>query len=120
MDPTSIITTASTLAYHNLIETCKSEATRSVYVKAIKYFMAYLRLQPGCYANLLPPYKDPKDIQTDICNFITSLKKRQASYATISLYVAAINKFYLMNDVMVVNWKKVSSFMGEHELTIQD
>ena len=40
--------------------------------------------------------------------------KKGAAYATFSLYVAAINKFYSINDI-TLNWKKISSFMGEHE-----
>ena len=40
-------------------------------------------------------------------------------YATISLYVATINKFYSMNDI-TLNWKKISSFMGEHEKVTDD
>jgi hypothetical protein len=43
--------------------------------------------------------KDAKLIQMDICDFITHLKVNHSA-ACVSAYVAAINKFYSMNDVM--------------------
>jgi hypothetical protein len=107
----------ATLAYHNFVETCRSPATRKGYVKALTYFMSYLHLQPDAYDKLLE--KDPKLIQMDVCDFVSYLRKKGAAYATISMYVAAINKFYSMNDVML-NWKKVYSFMGEHEKVLED
>jgi hypothetical protein len=61
------------LAYHNFVDTCRSQATRRVYVKALRYFMGYLRLSLQAYDKLLD--KDPKFIQMDICDFITFMKK---------------------------------------------
>ena len=40
--------------------------------------------------------------------------------ACVSTYVAAIGKFYTMNDVTTLNWKKIKSFMGEHEKVVED
>ena len=62
---------------------------------------------------------DPKISQMNVCDFVTYLRKRGNAYATISLYVAQINKFYSMNDI-TLNWKKISSFMGEHEKVTDD
>lgn len=110
------------MAYRNLVETCRSEATKKGYVKVLGYFMAYLnlKLEPDSYDRLLEIAKlDPKLTQVQICDFVSSLKKRGAAYATISMYIAALNKFYSMNDV-TLNWKKVNSYMGEHELTTED
>jgi hypothetical protein len=110
---------AATLAYRNFTETCRSEATRRGYVKALTYFMTYLCLPSDAYDKLLPPEKDPKIIQMDVCDFVSYLRKKGIAYATISMYTAAINKFYSMNDV-TLNWKKVYSFMGEHEKVSED
>jgi integrase len=41
------------------------------------------------------------------------------SSAAVSAYVAAINKFYSMNDVSL-NWKKINSYRGEHEKVAED
>jgi hypothetical protein len=65
--------TDPSLAYHNFVDTCRSQATRRVYVKALHYFMGYLRLSLQAYDKLLD--KDPKFIQMDICDFITFMKK---------------------------------------------
>jgi integrase len=80
--------------------------------------MDYLKIPSGSYDRLLD--KDPKLIQMDICDFITYLRKRGNSSATVSTYVAGIAKFYLINDVTTLNWKKIKSFMGEHEKVAED
>jgi integrase len=116
--PTTTISskTDSSLAYRNFVDTCRSEATRSVYIKALRYFMGYLRLPSQAYDKLLD--KDPKSIQMDICDFITFLRKEHSS--AVTLYVAALNKFYAMNDVTTLNWKKIHSFEGEREKQTED
>ncbi|MFZ0697637.1 MAG: tyrosine-type recombinase/integrase [Nitrososphaeraceae archaeon] len=91
--------------------------TRQHYVKGLGYFMDYLHLPHDAYDKLLE--KDPKHIQMDICDFVTYLRKRGNASASVSVYVAAVNKFYAMNDI-ILNWKKIRSFMGEHEKTVED
>jgi integrase len=88
-----------------------------MYSKALGYFMSYLRLSPGDYDKLLD--KDPKSIQMDICDFVNFMKKEHSS-STVSLYLAALNKFFAMNDITTLNWKKIHSFEGEKEKTIED
>lgn len=91
--------------------------TRQHYIKALHYFMTYLHIPLDAYDKLLE--KDPKHIQMDICDFVTYLRKKGLSSASVSVYVAAVNKFYAMNDI-VLNWKKIRSFMGEYEKTVED
>lgn len=110
----------SALAYHNFIETCRSPATRDVYLKSLHYFMDYQKIShmtDDQYEKLLE--KDPKLIQIDVCNFITYLRKKNLSSAAVSVYVASVSKFYAMNDI-TLNWKKIKSFMGEHEKVAED
>jgi hypothetical protein len=107
----------SSLALRNLSQTCKSPSTREVYVKVLNYFIDYLKLQTNDYGKLLE--LDTKTIQMHICDFITFLWQSNCSYATVSLYVAAIRKFYDMNDLSL-NWRKVRQFMGEHEKIVED
>jgi hypothetical protein len=114
---TTTTTTVASLAYRNFIDTCRSRATRKVYIKALRYFMGYLRLPLQVYDKLLD--KDPKSIQMDICDFISYLRKEHSS-ATVTLYVAALNKFFAMNDVTTLNWKKIHSFEGEKEKQTED
>ena len=91
--------------------------TRQHYVKGLGYFMDYLHLSHDAYDKLLE--KDPKHIQMDICDFVTYLRKRGNASASVSVYVAAVNKFYAMNDI-ILNCKKIRIFMGEHEKTVED
>ena len=79
--------------------------------------MDYLHLPSEGYDKLLE--KDIKTIQMNVCDFIVHLRKRGLSSASVSAYVAAVNKFYAMNDI-ILNWKKIRSFMGEHEKTVED
>jgi integrase len=105
-------------AYRCFVDTCRSEATRTAYVRALGFFMDYLKIPRGSYDRLLN--KDPKLIQMDICDFITHLRRRGNASASISAYVAAVSKFYVINDVTTLNWKKIKSFMGEHEKVVED
>jgi integrase len=105
-------------AYRCFVDTCRSEATRTGYVRALGFFMDYLKIPRGSYDRLLD--KDPKLIQMDICDFITHLRRRGNASASISAYIAAISKFYVINDVTTLNWKKIKSFMGEHEKVVED
>jgi hypothetical protein len=104
-------TSTSNMVYRQFVDTCRSEATRSRYVQALHYFMSYLHLQVDAYDKLIE--NDPKISQMNVCDFVTYLRKRGAAYATISLYVAAINKFYSMNDI-TLNWKKTCNVHNYH------
>jgi hypothetical protein len=88
-----------------------------MYSKALQYFMSYLRLSQQDYDKLLD--KDPKSIQMDICDFVTFMKKEHSS-ATVALYLAALNRFFSMNDILTLNWKKIHSFEGEKEKQTED
>ena len=106
----------SALAYRNFVDTCRTLATRRVYVKALRYFVDYLHLPPEAYDRLLD--QDTKITQMNICDYVSYLRK-QKSPATVSAYVAAIRKFYSMNDVQL-NWTKIHSFEGEKEKQAED
>jgi integrase len=78
--------------------------------------MAYLHLSPEAYDRLLD--QDPKVTHMNICDYVSFLRK-QKSPATVSSYVAAIRKFYSMNDIQL-NWDKIHSFEGEKEKQAED
>ena len=119
MTVTELLSSSSTsLAFRNFIQTCKSPETRHAYIKALYRFMDYLQIPRSEYDKLLE--KDPKIIQMDICDYITFLRENHASPATISLKVAALAKFYTMNDMISLNWKKIKSFEPEKEKVAED
>ena len=108
----------SEIAYRCFVDTCRSPATRDIYISALSFFMSYLKLPSGAYDKLLD--KDHKLIQMDICDFITHLRRRGNSSATVATYTAALNRFYVINDVTTLNWKKIKSYFAEHEKTAED
>ena len=105
------------IVYRNFVDACKP-MTRVLYVQALHYFMDYLRVSRGDYDKLVE--KDPKLIQMDIIDFIKSLGKRGLSYATISTCAGATRKFYDMNDIITLNWKKIRNYIGDHEKVAED
>ena len=104
--------------YREFVDSIKSPASRTLYLQALHYFMDYLRIPRDNYDRLLD--KDPKLIQMDIRDFIEFLKNKKLSFATIASYVAAIHKFYVQNDIVTLNWKKIKSFMPDHEKVAED
>jgi hypothetical protein len=91
--------------------------------------MSYLRLPSEAFDILLD--KDPKIIQMDICDYVIHLKKSGIivihlkksgiiAPRSIQAYLAALHKFYVMNDVTKLNWTKIHSFLGENEKQTED
>jgi site-specific recombinase XerD len=90
-----------------------------MYIKALRYYMHYLQLSPEAYDKLLVlADQDSKLTQMNICDYVSFLRK-QKSPATVSAYIAAIRKFYAMNDIQL-NWDKIHSFEGEKEKQSED
>ena len=108
----------SEIAYRCFVDTCRSPATRDIYISALSFFMSYLKLPSGAYDKLLD--KDHKLIQMDICDFITHLKKTWKLFGHSRHLYAALNRFYVINDVTTLNWKKIKSYFAEHEKTAED
>ena len=107
---------SSSIAYHNFINTCRSAYTRKCYQKSIEYFMKFLKVDN--WDDILE--SDPKIIQRNICDYIMFMKSRNLVPKTIGIYVAAIRKFYDMNDIITLNWKKIHSFEPEPESRTED
>lgn len=103
--------------YRNFIHSLRSSATKTDYTRALKYFMDFLKLDHNDYSSLLP--SDPKLIQSNIIDFLIFLREKNKAPNTIHSYLAAIKRFYDMNDV-VLNWKKVKSFQGDFYKIVDD
>jgi hypothetical protein len=81
--------------------------------------MSYLRLPSEAFDRLLD--MDPKIIQMDICDYVIHLKKSGIiAPRSIQAYLAALHRFYVMNDVTQLNWTKIHSFFGENEKQTED
>lgn len=108
----------SSIAYRNFVDTCRSALTRKIYIKSLQYYMRYLRLADDDYDKLL--HEDTKIPQTNICDYISYLRKQKdMAPKSISRYVSAVRKFYVMNDIQL-NWEKIHSFEPEDERRAED
>ena len=103
-------------AYRNFVNTCRSPVTRKHYTKSLEYFAKFLKLDD--YDRILE--MDPKLLQMNICDYVVFLRSNNLAPRTIASYVAAIRKFFDMNDVISLNWKKIHSFEPEPERRTED
>jgi integrase len=104
-------------AYRNFVCSARSVATKNSYTKALRQYMRFKGLT--VCEQLLKG--EPKLIQSSIIDWLIHLKEVQnLSYASISLYCTALHHFYDMNDITGLNWKKISSFIGENIKTVKD
>ena len=74
----------SDLAYRTFVDTCRSPATRTSYVKALRYFMSYLRLPPDRYDKLLEP--PTGIIQENIVDYIKYVKRDHSTIYAELIY----------------------------------
>ena len=64
--------------------------------------------------------QDSKIIEQQLITYLVDLRRNQKlSYASLSIRLATLRKFYEMNDV-VINWKKVSNYLGENTRVMKD
>ncbi|MGA9940608.1 MAG: hypothetical protein WBP88_01295, partial [Nitrososphaeraceae archaeon] len=104
-------------AYRYFVNSARSMATKNAYTKALRLYMRFKGLT-DCEQLLKG---EPKLIQSNIIEWLIHLKEVQnLSYASITLYCTALRHFYDMNDITGLNWKKISSFIGENIKTVKD
>lgn len=104
--------------YDNFINSVKSQKTRKDYAKSFGYYLNYVGKNENDLVKLLE--EEPKDIQSDIIDFINYLQnEKKSSSATVNAYVAAVKRFYEMNDI-VLNWRKIHSYKNEFVKAVED
>jgi hypothetical protein len=97
-------------AYRHFINALRSPFTKAAYETSLKRYLNHLRLTK--LDDLLPLQSaSPRFIESQIIDYIMSLRENGLAYATIHFMVAPIFTFYQLNDV-VINRKKVSRYMG--------
>jgi hypothetical protein len=100
-------------AYSNFINSLRSPSTKHAYSMYLFRFLA------------LPPYTgksldqilqiNSKILESDIIeNIITMREKEGLSSSSTSLFLASVNHFFSINDV-ILNRKKINKFIGEHQ-----
>lgn len=58
-------------------------------------------------------------MQANVIDYLTSPKINSLAYSTKHLYFSVLKHFYEINDV-ILNWKKISKYLGENERAIAD
>jgi integrase len=96
--------------YFNFINSLKSEITKKIYEKNIKFFMRFCKVNK--YSDLLA-----LDAQSVIVKYLMYSRERGLAYNSLSLSLNSIYHFYEMNDVPL-NKKKINMFKGEFKRSV--
>jgi hypothetical protein len=104
-------------AYKQFINALRSPFTKAAYETSLKRYLNHLRLTK--LDDLPLQSASPRFIESQIIDYIMSLRENGLAYATIHFMVAPIFTFYQLNDV-VINRKKVSRYMGEYRRVARD
>ena len=103
-------------SYQNFINAIKSPATKAGYENSIRRYLNHIRKEK---ADDLLSNTNQRYIESQITDYIMSLRNTGISYATIQFLVAPIFTFYQLNDV-TLNRKKVSRYLGEYKRVVRD
>jgi hypothetical protein len=104
-------------SYGNFINALSSPATRKGYENSLRRYLEHHKLKSP--DDLLIHADNPRYIESQIIDYIMTLRKDSVVYASIQFYVAPIFTFYQLNDV-VLNRKKVSRYLGEYKRIVKD
>ena len=104
-------------SFQNFINAIRSPATKRGYENSLKRYMNHLKLREA--DDLLLHQTNPRLIETQIIDWIMTLRNSGVSYATIKFLVAPIFTFYQLNDV-IINRTKVLRYLGEFKRVVKD
>jgi hypothetical protein len=103
--------------YKNFVNAIKSPATRVGYENSLRRYLNYLRLTK--LDDLLIHASNPRYIESQVIDYIMSLRESGLAYSTIQFLITAIFTFYQINDI-TLNKKKVSRYLGECKRVAKD
>jgi hypothetical protein len=104
-------------SYANFVNALRSPSTRQGYENSLRRYLEYHKLKSP--DDLLIHVDNPRYIESQIIDYIVSLRNDGIAYASKQFYVAPIFTFYQLNDV-VLNRKKVSRYLGEYKRVVKD
>jgi integrase len=90
------------------INSIKSKDTKRAYLIYLRKYVEFVHC--GSINDLLIEFKEPKDIERRIIDFIIQMKQEGRNFQSIRNYLTPIISFYKINDIMV-NSKKINKFM---------
>jgi integrase len=106
-------------SYQNFINAIKSPATKTVYINSLKRYMNFVKVREVDSLLEIGANNNTKIIETQLIDYIMSLRNDAISYSTIKYLLAPIFTFYQLNDV-TLNKKKVFRYMGEYRRVVKD
>jgi hypothetical protein len=102
--------------YDSFINAIKSPKTKIAYVQSLRRYLNHRKLTE--VDNLLLE-QNPRVIESQIIDYVMTLRSEGIAYATIGFLVAPVLTFYQLNDV-VLNRRKVSRYFGEYKKVVKD
>lgn len=101
--------------YQLFMDSLKRPYTKKIYKINFDGFLRHTKLTPKKIIKT-----DPKKLQDIIIKYVVYLRKeKKLAYGSAANILSSIQKFCVMND-LILNWKKIQQFLGEHERTIKD
>jgi integrase len=101
--------------YRNFEDSIQSPDTLRSYRYALQDYMKYRKISD---ISDLVVVGSTKELESQLIAYLVSIKS-QVSHSLRSIRLAAIKKFYVMNDV-VLNWQKISCYLGEKKRVVND
>jgi integrase len=102
--------------YDSFINAIKSPKTKIAYAQSLRRYLNHRKLTE--VDNLLLE-QNPRLIESQIVDYVMTLRSEGIAFATIQFLVAPIITFYSLNDV-VLNKRKISRYFGEYKKRVRD
>ena len=95
----------------------RSPATKKGYDNSIKRYLNHVKKSQ--LEDLLVHKTNPRHIESQLIDYIMSLRNSGVAHSTIKFLIAPIFTFYSINDVYP-NRKKISRYLGENRRVVKD
>jgi integrase len=90
------------------INSIKSKETKRAYLIFLRKYVEFVHC--SSINDLIVEFKDSRDIERHIINFIIQMKEEGRNFQSIRNYLTPIISFYKINDIML-NSRKINKFM---------
>ena len=104
-------------SYDDFMNAIRSPATKKGYENSIKRYLNHIKKSQT--DDLLVHKENPRYIESQIIDYIMSLRNNGVSYSTIKFLIAPIFTFYSLND-LYLNRKRISRYLGEYKRIVKD
>jgi site-specific recombinase XerD len=105
-------------SFMNFINTIRSPKTKEAYETSLRRYLNHIK-KTSIDDLLVNAASNPRYIESQIIDYIVSLRESGVGYKTMEFLIAPIFTFYQLNDV-VLNRKKVSRYLGEYKRVVRD